>query len=64
MTPGKFYVVRELSHTDRAHSLKVMSRPFDDVQSAESWMEFCLTDEPAKGREYMVVQVVVQREND
>jgi hypothetical protein len=64
MTPGKFYVVRELSFTDRTHSLKVMSRPFDDKERAECWMDFCLVDEPAKGREYMVVQVVAHKEND
>lgn len=64
MTPGKFYVVREHSLTDRIHSLKVMSRPFDDQARAEDWMEFCMDDEPAKGREYMVVHVVAHRDND
>ena len=40
MNPGSFVVVRDYSHTDRQHLLKVESVPFKDMDQATSWKEW------------------------
>lgn len=55
MEPGKFYVIRSYSHTDKRKLWSVESRPFDHELDAENWMDFVKKEHPKS--KYSVVQI-------
>jgi hypothetical protein len=56
MRPGSFVVVRDYSHTDRRHLLKLESVPFKDLDRANDWKEWLETENPR--HKFTVIQVM------
>jgi hypothetical protein len=54
--PGSYIVVRDYSHTDRQHLLKIESVPFKDWNAATDWKEWLEKENPR--HKYAVIQVM------
>ena len=52
-----FFVLRTHSHTDKQMLWKVMSRPISGRNEAESWKDFCESQEKNKEHRFFVAEL-------